>query len=68
MMQLALDLPTRVKVLRNDGLGVTLASSKELPKHETIQVADSEGNEADFWYGFHHSQCCVSYSNIGSIK
>ena len=46
MMQLALDLPTRVKVLRNDGLGVTLASSKELPKHETIQVADSEGNEA----------------------
>jgi hypothetical protein len=46
MMQLALDLPTRVRVLRNDGLGVTLASSMELPRQETIRVTDSEGNEA----------------------
>lgn len=46
MMQLALDRPTKVKVLRNDGLGVTIASTVELPKQETIQVTDSEGNEA----------------------
>ncbi|MCA9777876.1 MAG: PilZ domain-containing protein [Candidatus Eremiobacteraeota bacterium] len=46
-MQLATQARTlMVNVLRNDGLGVTLTSDSRLPRHETIAVTDSEGNEA----------------------